>query len=129
MSRRECGYESCFDIANIRRPAGQQRLIYDSDSRHYSALLKADSMLKQGPQGTTALYYIVSHCIALYYIVMHCFHYITLYCNCLHCITLYYTVLYFITLNCTLIHYIALNFLVLHHLREAVIYVLAEFVR
>ena len=85
MSRRECGYESCFDIANIRRPEGQQQLIYGSDSRHYSALLKAATIYIAK---TTRYHNTVLHCIALYYTVMHC-------------VALYYTVLHFITLYCT----------------------------
>ena len=61
------------------------RLIYDSDSRHYSALLKADSI---HIARTTSYHTTVLHCIALYNIVMWC------------------TVLHFITLCCTLLHYL-----------------------
>ena len=98
MSRREWGYESCFDIANLRRPAGQQQLIYDSDSRHYSALLKADSVhiARTTSRHTTvvhciSLYNIVMHCVALYYTLLHYLHWIALYCTTLDCIALYNT--------------------------------------
>ena len=64
MSRRECGYESCFDIASIRRPAGQGfNMTATADIT--PLYLKPTVYIKQGPQGTTPLQYIVSHCITL----------------------------------------------------------------
>ena len=81
MSPRECGYESCFDIANIRRPEGQQQLIYDSDSRHYSALLKADNI---HIARTTRYHSTALHCITLYCTVLHCDALFSLYYTVLH---------------------------------------------